>query len=596
MTANVRYTEAPHDNRRDKENLKAILPYLQDYSGRVVLAVFCLILSKLASVCMPVVLKYIVDGLSGRFDKLAVLPLGLLLAYGLLRLGNSLFNELRDSIFARVRYGAMRQLSRQLIKHLYDLSLRFHLERETGAISRDLERGTRSASSIMNYLTFNILPTAVELSLVIGFLVFNYNIFFTIVTIISIIIYVLITLAITEWRMHFRHTMNAMDSQANNKAIDGLINYETVKYFGNEEYEVKRYNDTLLEWEEAAVKSQTSMSVLNFAQSAIIAIAMTIIMVLAVHEVMTDQMTIGDLVLVNAFLLQLFLPLNFLGIIYRQLKYSLADMDLLFRLLKQTPEVGDSNDAQTLKIGEGLLEFKKVSFHYQEERNILNEIDFIIKPGTKLAVVGASGSGKSTLVRLLFRFYDVSAGRILIDGQDVKRVSQKSLRQTIGIVPQDTVLFNDSLRYNIMYGRPNCGENEMIEAAKMAHIHEFIQSLPEGYDTVVGERGLKLSGGEKQRVAIARVVLKNPKILIFDEATSALDTHSEQAILGALGEVAKNHTTLVIAHRLSTIVDAQEIIVLQKGKLVERGSHQQLLAMQGIYTNMWQAQQKNPSA
>lgn len=593
MTSNARYTQAPHENRHDLKNLKAILPFLQDYAGRVVLALVCLILSKLASVSMPIVLKYIVDGVDGKYSELAVLPLGLLLAYGLLRLANSLFNELRDSIFARVRYGAMRQLSRQLIKHLYQLSLRFHLERETGAISRDLERGTRSASSIMNYLTFNIIPTGVELSLVIGFLVFNYNIYFTLVTLISIFIYILITLAITEWRMHFRHSMNAMDSQANNRAIDGLINFETVKYFGNEEYEVKRYNDTLVQWEDAAVKSQTSMSVLNFAQSAVIAVAMTIIMILAVHEVNLGNMTIGDLVLVNAFLLQLFLPLNFLGIIYRQLKYSLADMDLLFKLLGRTPEVQDKQNADNLLVSNGRVEFANIDFSYQPERQILHDINFSISPGTKVAVVGPSGSGKSTLVRLLFRFYDVNDGIISIDSQDIRSVKQGSLREAIGIVPQDTVLFNDTLRYNITYGRPGCSESEMITAAKTAQIHEFIQSLPDAYETVVGERGLKLSGGEKQRVAIARVVLKKPKIMIFDEATSALDTHSEKAILKALGEVAKDHTTLVIAHRLSTVVDAEEIIVLQNGRIVERGNHQALLDRQGDYAKMWQVQQKS---
>jgi ATP-binding cassette subfamily B protein len=515
----------------------------------------------------------------------------LLAGYGLLRLSSSLFNELRDAIFAKVRYRAMRRLSTKILSHLHSLSLRFHLERKTGAISRDLERGTRSVSSILNYLVFNILPTAAEFALVASILLLNYEPAFAVVTFGTVAVYVAFTFALTEWRMHFRHSMNALDSKANTQAVDSLVNYETVKYFNNERFEAERYDQTLTSWEQSAVKSQTSMSALNFGQGAIIAVGVTLIMVFASQGVVEGRLTIGDLVMVNAFLLQLFIPLNFLGIVYRQVKYSLADMDLMLKLLDKRSEVQDGDGVPNLQVGSGEVVFEEVSFAYHRERPILHQVSFTVSPGQKVAVVGASGAGKSTLARLLFRFYDVSEGRILVNGQDIRDVTQSSLRSAIGIVPQDTVLFNASIYYNIAYASPAAGRDDVIRSARLAHVHHFIENLPQGYDTVVGERGLKLSGGEKQRIAIARVILKNPQVLIFDEATSALDSKSEQAILGALTEVAAHHPTLVIAHRLSTIIDADEILVMDAGRIVERGPHGALLRKGGIYAQMWALQQ-----
>ncbi|NOX42964.1 MAG: ABC transporter ATP-binding protein/permease [Gammaproteobacteria bacterium] len=592
MSPNTPFTEAPHRNRSDFKNLRAVAPFLTDYIGRVIIALSCLILAKFANVGIPLALKEIIDALDISKQNIIVLPIALLLGYGALRLGSALFNELRDSIFARVRYRAMRRLSARLLDHLYSLALRFHLERQTGAISRDLDRGTRSVSTLLNYLTFSILPTIAEFALVTVILFINYEIKFLIVIFVTVIIYVGFTLAMSEWRMHFRHSMNKLDSEANSQAIDGLINYETVKYFGNEAYEVAQYDTTLNAWENDAVKSQTSMSALNFGQSIIIAVGATIIMIYASQGVVDGDLTLGDLVLINAFLLQLFIPLGFLGIIYRQTIHSLADMDLMLKLLNQEPEIKDSKNANSIELKKGEIQFKHVDFNYNENREILNDVNFSIPPGNKVAVVGPSGAGKSTLVRLLFRFYDVNNGQIMIDGQDIRDVTQASLRNIIGIVPQDTVLFNNSIYYNIGYAKPNAGKDEIIAAARMAHIHEFIETLPEGYDTVVGERGLKLSGGEKQRIAIARVVLKNPKILIFDEATSALDSKSEQAILSALKEVAMHHSTLVIAHRLSTVVDADKILVMENGRIVEQGTHQALIEKNGSYTNMWTLQQQ----
>jgi len=592
---NHRYEPAEplHQDRRDAFNLRKLRPFLWEYRGRALIALASLVLAKFANVGVPLVLKQVVDQLEHSEQGLLTMPIWLLLAYGILRLASALFNELRDAVFARVRYHAMRRLSTQVLRHLHDLSLRFHLERQTGAISRDLERGTRSISSILNYLVFSILPMLVELGLVALVLLTQYQPMFALVTFGTVLVYVAFTFAITEWRMEFRHAMNRLDSQANTQAVDSLINYETVKCFGNERLELERYDRTLEEWETAAVKTQTSMSVLNFGQGAIIAVGVTLVMIYAAKGVVEGSLSIGDLVLVNAFLLQLFIPLNFLGIVYRQVKYSLADMDLVFKLLERRPEVLDAPQAVPLALSRGEVRFEQVSFAYQPDRPILHEVDFVVGAGRKVAVVGHSGAGKSTLARLLFRFYEVSDGRILIDGQDLRQVTQESLRAQIGIVPQDTVLFNESIYYNLQYGRPDATREEIEAAARLAHIHDFIRSLPKGYDTLVGERGLKLSGGEKQRIAIARAMLKRPRILIFDEATSSLDTKTEQAIQETLAEVAEHYTTLVIAHRLSTVVDADLILVMDQGRIIERGSHRELLQQQGLYHHMWQLQQED---
>ncbi len=581
-----------HKNRRDWHNLRNMLPFLWEFRGRAAFALLCLVLSKVANVGVPLLLKQIVDALEHKPEQALVLPLGLLLAYGALKLSASLFNELRDIVFAKVRYRAMRRLSTRVLEHLHRLSLRFHLERQTGGISRDLERGTRSVAQILNYMAFSILPILVEFVLVGGILVTQYDLVFTLITFGTVVVYALVTFAITEWRMDFRHHMNQLDSEANSRAMDSLINYETVKYFGNERLEVERFDRKLGEWEHWAVKSQTSMSLLNFAQGAVIAIGVTFIMVFAARGVARGGMSIGDLVLVNAFLLQLFIPLGFLGIVYRQIKYALADMDLIFKLLEREPEIQDAPDARPLALTEGSLSFEGVWFSYQPERAILRDVDFQVPGGHKVAIVGHSGAGKSTIARLLYRFYDVTGGCIRVDGQDIRQVTQDSLRAAIGIVPQDTVLFNDSIYYNIAYGRIDASREEVEAVAEQAHIREFIESLPDGWETQVGERGLKLSGGEKQRVAIARAILKRPRILVFDEATSSLDSRTEQAIQETLAQVAQHHTTLVIAHRLSTVVDADEILVMDRGSIVERGTHGELLALGGNYAGMWELQQK----
>ena len=567
-------------------------PYVWEYRGRVLMALACLVISKLAMVGIPVVLKYIVDGLDAESGQAVVLPIGLLLAYGLLRFVNSGFNELRDAIFARVRFHAMKSLSVNVLSHLHELSLRYHLERNTGAISRDMERGAQSISSILNYLVFNIVPTAAEFVLVAIILLSQYDSLFAGIIFFSVIVYIVFTLAVTEWRMHFRHQMNALDSSANGRAMDSLMNYETVKYFNNDRHEIARYRDTMGSWEEAAVKSQTTMSMLNFGQALIIAIGVTGILIMAAQGVVNQELTLGDLVLINTMMLQLFLPLGFLGIIYRSLKYALADMDMVNQLLKRPVEITDRDDATPLEIKQADIEFRNVGFHYNEDRRILEDVSFTLKDGEKLAIVGPSGAGKSTIARLLFRFYDVSRGQILISGQDIAGVTQQSLREAIGIVPQDTVLFNDSILYNIQYARPQSSFEEVREVARLADIDRFIEALPQGYDTVVGERGLKLSGGEKQRVAIARVLLKDPAILVFDEATSSLDSQSEKNILGALTRISRNKTTLVIAHRLSTVIDANRIIVLDHGKVIEQGDHESLIDDDGLYAQLWRMQQK----
>jgi ATP-binding cassette subfamily B protein len=569
-----------------------MMPYIWDYRGRVLFALACLVISKLAMVGVPVVLKYIVDALDADPGQVIALPIVLLLIYGVLRFINSGFNELRDAIFARVRFHAMNRLSVSVLSHLHDLSLRYHLERNTGAISRDMERGAQSISSILNYLVFNIVPTMAEFLLVALILFSQYDSLFAGIIFFTVIFYIGFTLMVTEWRMHYRHEMNALDSTANGRAMDSLMNYETVKYFNNDRHEISRYSNTMQQWEEAAVKSQNTMSMLNFGQAAIIAIGVTGIMLLAAQGVVSEELTLGDLVLINTMMLQLFLPLNFLGIIYRSLKYALADMDMVIKLLKHPIEITDRDHADRLVVDRASVEFRNVGFHYNEDRRILEDVSFKLADGEKLAIVGPSGAGKSTIARLLFRFYDVSQGQILISDQDIASVTQQSLRETIGIVPQDTVLFNDSILYNIQYASPDASFDEVREVARLADIDRFIDALPQGYDTVVGERGLKLSGGEKQRVAIARVLLKNPAILVFDEATSSLDSQSEKNILGALKRISRNKTTLVIAHRLSTVIDADRIIVLDNGRIKEQGDHEALIEADGLYARLWRMQQK----
>lgn len=585
-------TTLPNKNRNDLKTLRRLAPYLWVYRRRVILALLALILAKVAMVGAPLVLKFIVDALDASKHPTLVLPILLLLGYGLLRICNTVFNELRDSVFARVRHGAMRHMSTKVVEHMHQLSLRFHLDRKTGEITRDLDRGTRSVSSLLNYMVFSILPVLIEVSLIALILLTQYSALFAVVTFATVFIYIAVTMWITEWRMHYRIRMNQMDSLASSQAVDSLLNYETVKYFGMEAYETKRYDASLHEWEEAAVKSQTSLSALNIGQGAIISVGVTIIMIMAAQGVANKTMSLGDLVLVNAFMIQMFIPLNFLGIVYTQLKHSLSDMDRLFDLLGEQADVRDVPAAPPLKVNAAVVEFDRVTFHYHPERPILRDISFRIGSGQKVAVVGESGSGKSTLARLLFRFYDAQSGAIRIDGQDIRSVSQQSLRAHIGIVPQDTVLFNNSLAYNISYAQPDASTAQIEQAARLANIHEFIQSLPEKYATVVGERGLKLSGGEKQRVAIARTLLKNPRILVFDEATSSLDSKSEQVILESLRNAAVNHTTLVIAHRLSTIVDADLIIVMEKGRIQEQGTHIELLEKRAIYYSLWSLQQE----
>ena len=584
-------TEEPHKQRTDFKNLLQMFPYVWTYRWRVLIALACLIIAKVATVAVPIVLKGIVDTLDIE-ASLLILPLGLLLAYGALRLTTALFNELRDVLFARVRYRAIQRLSTRVLEHLHQLPLRFHLERQTGSITRDLERGTQSLSSIINYMVFIIIPTIVELVLVAAILLGAYALKFSFVTLITIVIYILFTLTVTNWRMRFRHEMNRLDSKANSIAVDSLLNYETVKYFNNERYELERYGKTLSQWENAAVQSITTMSMLNFGQALIIAVGVTFIMIFAAGGVTDGTMSLGDLVLVNALMLQLFIPLNTLGIVYRQITYSLADMDMLVQLLNKDTEINDAENATELNVHAAQIEFDQVSFSYNVDREILNDISIKIPSGHKVAVVGPSGAGKSTLARLLFRFYDVTTGAVRIDGQDVRECTQDSLHHAIAVVPQDTVLFNESIYFNIHYAKPGASKEEVEHAAKLANIHDFVEQLPQQYDTIVGERGLKLSGGEKQRISIARAVLKNPRIIIFDEATSSLDSHSESVILNAMQEVTHGVTTLVIAHRLSTVVDADTIYVLDQGRVIESGNHRALLEQQGMYAKMWTLQQE----
>lgn len=595
--------EAPHSNRRDFENLRKLSTYLFEYRGRVLLALGCLIVSKLAIVSVPFILKSIVntldadgtEGAGGSVDTSGVLliALGFVAAYGALRIASSLFTELRDSLFSRVRYHAMHTLSTRVLSHLHALSLAYHLERKTGSISRDLSRGTSSLSSIANLLVFNIVPTAAEFLLVAAILLGGYGWQYTAVVFVTVGLYVVFTLKFSGWRMQFRHEMNRLDSLANGRAVDSLLNYETVKYFGNEKLETEAYDAHMSDWADAGVRSQVTMSTLNFGQAALVSIGVTGIMLLAARDVAAGVISLGDIVLINAMMLQLFVPLNMLGVVYRGLQYALADMDLVLRLLERTPEIRDRDGAVELVVEDARVEFDSVHFAYLAERPILKGVSFVVEPGQKVAVVGPSGSGKSTLSRLLFRFYDVDQGGIRISGVDIREVTQASLRRALGVVPQDTVMFNDTIRYNLAYAEPGIADDVIARALARANLDGFVARLPQRLDTVVGERGLKLSGGEKQRMAIARVILKDPPIIVFDEATSSLDTRTEQSILEGLDAVARRATSLVIAHRLSTVVDADQILVLDAGVIVERGTHEGLLAANGLYADLWQLQQGN---
>ena len=573
------------------QTLKSLGPYLWQYKWRVVLALSCLIAAKLANVAVPMVFKGMIDGLSG--DKLVLgLPIALLALYGALRFSNSLFTELREILFARVTQQAVRRIALEVFRHLHALSLRFHLERQTGGVSRDVERGSRAISSLISYTLYSILPTLVEIALVLGILFAKYDSGFVLITLVSLVSYVIYTVKVSNWRIALRRRVNETDSAANTQAIDSLINYETVKYFNNEEFEARRYDAHMRQWEDAATKSQVSLSWLNLGQQLIIAFGVTAMMWRAAAGVVDGRMTIGDLVLVNAFLIQLYMPLSFLGVVYREIRQTLTDIERMFGLLAVNREIADAADAIELQAPAIAVRFEAVDFSYEAKRQILFSVDLHIPAGHTVAVVGESGSGKSTLARLLYRFYDIDHGRITINGIDLRRLTQDSLRAAVAIVPQDTVLFNDSIFYNIQYGRTDASRNEVLAAARAAQLSDFIEILPDGYETRVGERGLKLSGGEKQRVAIARALLKNPPMLIFDEATSALDSRTEKAIQASLDFAARGRTTLVIAHRLSTIMGADQILVMDEGRIVERGSHQQLLADGGRYAQMWALQQQ----
>lgn len=580
------------DSPNEWSRLRELLPYLLEFKGRVAVAMAFLVTAKLANVALPLVLKRIVDSLDKSQQDLIVLPLSLLIAYGILRLSTVLMAELRDLVFGRVTERSMRRVALKVFQHLHALDLDFHLSRRTGGLSRDIERGTAGISFLLRFMLFNILPTLLEIGLVAGILLFNYDPWFAIITTGSVLIYISFSVIFTEYRTQYVRKANKLDSTANTRAVDSLLNYETVKYFGNEDYEAQQYDSSLTSWERALRKSRVSLGALNIGQAFIIAGAITSMMILAAQQVVSGVMTLGDLVLVNAYMIQLFLPLNFLGFVYREIKRALADIARMFKLLEVHAGIEDAPDAQVLTVSRPRVEFHDVEFSYNSERQILHNVSFTIPAGQKLAVVGPSGAGKSTLARLLFRFYEVGDGQICIDGTDIRELTQHSLRAAIGVVPQDTVLFNNTIFYNIAYGNPDAPPEAVKRAAQLAHLDGFISRLPQGYDTQVGERGLKVSGGEKQRIAIARTILKDPAILVFDEATSSLDSQAERAILSAMREVAARHTTLVIAHRLSTVVDADQILVMENGHIAEQGSHSQLLAVNGIYTKMWQLQRE----
>jgi ABC-type transport system involved in Fe-S cluster assembly fused permease/ATPase subunit len=576
--------------------VKLLLPYLFEFKARIFLALACLVLTKVASVYLPFILKDIVDILDNQEEnRVYLVPFALVGAYGLVRLTTVIFAEIRDTLFGRVTERAIRRIGLKVFQHLHKLDLDFHLNRQTGGLSRDIDRGTSGINFLMRFMVFNIIPTLIEIIMVVGILFFNYGIWFALITLSSIVFYVGYSVYATDWRTRFIREANKADSSSNTRAIDSLLNYETVKYFTNEDFEAKAYDSQLATWEQAKMKNRLSLFALNGGQALIISFSMTAMLALAAYEVTYGKMTLGDFVLINAFMMQLFIPLNFLGFVYREIRGSLANIEHMFDLMLKKPKVEDNNDADTLTLSDAEIKFTDVSFAYDIKRPIIKNISFTIKSGQKVAVVGESGSGKSTLVKLLFRFYDCDTGKITIDGQNIRQVTQHSLRKNIGIVPQDTVLFNDTLFANVNYGAPEANEEMVNKAFKLAHLSDFVSRLPDGAKSMVGERGLKLSGGEKQRVAIARTILKNPRILVFDEATSSLDSQSEQAILSAIKEVAEHRTSLVIAHRLSTIVDADNIIVMQQGEIVEQGTHQGLLVKKGHYHKMWQLQQSDNS-
>ncbi|WP_018952535.1 ABCB family ABC transporter ATP-binding protein/permease [Thioalkalivibrio sulfidiphilus] len=575
----------------------SLLPFLMEFRGRVILALGLLALAKVAGVLVPVALKFIVDhfetrGLESPAEVLVAVPLALLIGYGALRFTSVFFGELRDAVFARVAERAMRRVSLKVFEHLHRLDLGFHLSRQTGGLARDIERGTTGISFLLRFMLFNIVPTLLEIGLITVIMLVAFDASFALTVLAAVAVYVIFSIYVTEWRNRFVRESNQMDNVSNTRAMDSLLNYETVKYFGNETYEAREYDRNLEAWEEARMKNRLSLAGLNSGQALIIAASITVMMIMAAHRVAAGQMTLGDLVMINAYMIQLFMPLNFLGFVYREIREALINIERLFKLMYQPARVVDAADATELKPDGGAIRFEHVSYAYTEDRPILKDVSFEIPAGQKLAIVGPSGAGKSTIARLLFRFYDVTEGRITINGQDIRSVTQESLRRAIGVVPQDTVLFNDTVRYNIAYGRPDASEEEILRAVRMAHLEGFIASLPQGLETQVGERGLKLSGGEKQRIAIARVLLKDPPILVLDEATSSLDSHAEKVILDALNEVSQRRTTLAIAHRLSTIVDADRIIVLDGGRIVEQGSHAQLLALGGTYAQLWTHQQQ----
>jgi len=586
----------PPASRSHMHTIRTLLPYLWQRSfemrGRVVLAMMLLVLAKVANVYVPILYKQAIDILGANQATLVVVPIAILIAYGILRIATVAFGELRDAVFAKVAERAIRTVSLRVFEHLHRLSLSFHLERRTGGLSRAIERGVKGIEFLLTFMLFNILPTLVEIVMVCGILWWLYGVEYAAITFITISAFIAFTLTVTEWRLKFRRRMNQQDSQAHTKAIDSLLNYETVKYFGNEAHEAQRFDESRRRYEEAAVQSKTSLSLLNIGQGAIIAIGLTGITIKAGYEVAAGTMTIGDFVLVNTYLIQLYIPLNFLGFVYREIKQSLTDMEAMFELMHVYPDIEDKPGAKPLDVRDGEIKFDNVRFSYDARRNILDNVSFVVPPGQTVAIVGASGAGKSTVSRILFRFYDIEGGSVRIDGQDISEVEQQSLRAAIGIVPQDTVMFNDSIFYNIAYGNPGASRSEIEEAARLAHIHEFIHALPDGYETQVGERGLKLSGGEKQRVAIARTILKNPRIMLFDEATSALDSGTEKEIQDNLKEVSRDRSTLVIAHRLSTIVDSDQILVLDNGRIAERGRHAELLERDGKYADMWHRQQE----
>jgi ATP-binding cassette subfamily B protein len=586
-------------NLGDWATIKTLFPYVLKYPWRVGFALSCLVLAKVSNLGIPIVLKYLIDDLALSADdpkRLLIVPIALIFGYGALRLASSLFTELREFLFSKVTQHAVRKIAIEVFEHLHSLSLRFHLARQTGGVSRDIDRGSRGIQSLISYSLYSIVPTIIEFSLVLIYLGWNYDWMYAAITFTALVCYIIYTVKVTEWRTQYRRKMNEMDTSANQKAIDSLLNFETVKYFGNEKFEASRYDTFLASYQEAAIQSQRSLAVLNIGQQIIIVIGLIAILWRAILGVEAGLLTLGDLVLINTLMIQLYIPLNFLGVIYREIKQALLDMDNMFSLLGKDREIQDKPSAQALQLVEPKLGpkvvFDQVNFFYDPNRPILKNVQFEILPGTTTAVVGRSGSGKSTLARLLFRFYDVQSGSILIDGQPIKEIQQASLRKAIGIVPQDTVLFNDSIGYNIAYGNPTASQLEITQAAKAAQIDEFIMSLPDGYQTAVGERGLKLSGGEKQRVAIARTLLKDPALLIFDEATSALDSKTEKAIQAEINKLTSNRTALIIAHRLSTIVHAEQILVMSAGEIVERGTHEQLIALQGQYAQMWSMQQQ----